>query len=470
VYQRTKMLPRDRISRLWDEEEEGGMLELGTLAGLGMKYGDVPGAGVIWAIGRIHGVWCIVSANEGTLKGGTYFPIGVQKSRLATEMAHRLRLPLVLLIDSGGAFLPLQSEIFPDAQHGGRMFYLTAVQGGEGMPSVAVVCGSCTAGGAYAPTMCDEAAMVQGTGALFLAGPPLIKAALGEEVSAQDLGGAEVHTKVSGVCDYLSTSEEEALAVVRDCIATTPSPLPHTVVPHQEPLYDVTELDGLSCLTSLGKPETLSIIARLTDGSRFREFKAEYGKHLVAGYANIAGSPVVLLASFGPLTRADALKGSQILQISQHRAMPVIFLQNSGAFEAVPDEEALIARGAMAASVACLDTPTISVCTGQLNGDQNLSMCGPGFSSSFSFAWPSSSIRFSSPPSPPAEEGAKPKKGKGMALPPGSAWHSAAHLLVDDVIAPRTTREVLKKCLNICQQQSRLPPFVPKQFPVLRFQ
>jgi len=476
-YARTKLLPRDRISRLWDDPEEG-MLELGRIAGLGMPYGDVPGAGMVWGIGRIHGRQCVVSCNEATFKGGSYYPCGVLKSRLASEMAHRLRLPLVLFIDSGGAFLPLQSEIFPDAQHGGRMFYLSAVQGSQGTASVAVVCGSCTAGGAYAPTMCDEAAIVAGAGSLFLGGPPLVKAALGEVVSQEELGGADLHTRVSGVCDYYSASEAEAIEVVRDAIATTPLPAP-AALGGDPPLYDATDLDALSVQTA-SRARCLAVVARLLDGSRFREVKAPYGGALLGGYGALGGRPVLVLASHGRLGLADGLKGAQLLQTAQHRGLPVLFLQNSGsgeeaeAWSSAERLEAVRGCAAMAANVAGLTTPKITVTLGPLAPEDALALCGPGMAPTVALAWPSGGHSYAMSEGPrlaPEAHYQNPaaRPGKGQSFPPGSAWHSAAHLRVDDIIAPSHTPEVLRRVLDIVSQKERLPPYVSAQFPVLRF-
>lgn len=487
-YIRKKLLPRDRLVGLWDDPQEE-MLEIAGLAGLGMPYGDVPGGGIVAGIGRVHGRWCLACANDGTLKGGTYFPVSVRKQLHASMLADKCGLPLIILVDSGGGFLPLQSELFPDKLDGGRMFYLEAVSGAHGVPSVAVVCGSCTAGGAYGPSMCEEAAILDGVGTLFLGGPPLVKAALGEDVLPEELGGAALHTGVSGVMDYFVGTEEESFAVVRDSISITNIlPAPPPALELEEPLYSATTLDALGGRGGLDRDGMLAVIARLLDGSRYREFKARYGHHLTVGYGRIAGQLVGVVANCGPLSYQDGLKGAHFLQLCQHRDLPVIFLQNSGgpeqrqqSLEAPPEDAAAAVRGrtAMAGSVACLTTPKVAVNVAGLAHDDNFTMCGAGFEPTFTLSWPSGFVQYShnsfqdisdssSDVSKPAPHVPKASSKSLFQFPVGSSWYNAAHGLCDAVIAPRDTRAVVAKCLKISSQKKRLQ-FQPKQFPVYRF-
>jgi len=327
---RGKMLARERIDGLLDEGAP--FLEFSTLAAHGMYKGEAPGAGVVTGIGRVHGRECVIVANDATVKGGTYFPITVKKHLRAQEIALENNLPCIYLVDSGGAFLPLQSEVFPDKEHFGRIFYNQAVMSSRGIPQIASVMGSCTAGGAYVPAMSDEAVIVKGQGTIFLGGPPLVKAATGEEVTSEDLGGADVHTRLSGVADHMAEDDAHALEIVRNIISTLRVPVGSTAVESEEPAYPVNDLYSLVPGDSKTPMNMREVLARLVDGSRFQEFKARYGTTLICGFARMHGHLVGILANDGILFSESSLKGAHFIELCCQRGVPLVFLQNITGF------------------------------------------------------------------------------------------------------------------------------------------
>src|SRR5690606_12547925 len=364
---RGKLLPRDRVDTLLDPGSP--FLELSPLAAHGMYDDEAPGAGIITGVGRISGRECVVVANDATVKGGTYYPMTVKKHLRAQEVALHNRLPCVYLVDSGGAFLPRQDEVFPDREHFGRIFYNQATMSERGIPQIAAVRGSCTAGGAYVPAMSDEAVIVRGQGTIFLGGPPLVKAATGEEVTAEELGGGEVHSRISGVTDHRAADDADALRIVRDIVATLGPgpPRPWEVAPAEPPAYDPRELYGIIPTDTRTPYDVREVIARIVDGSRFLEFKAEYGSTLVTGYAHIHGHPVGIIANNGILFSESALTGAHFIELCDRRGIPLVFLQNiSGFMVGKAYEHGGIAKhGAkMVTAVACARVPKFTVIIG----------------------------------------------------------------------------------------------------------
>jgi 3-methylcrotonyl-CoA carboxylase beta subunit len=391
---RGKLLPRERVRGLLDPGAP--FLELSQLAAFGMYEGEAPSAGIITGIGRIEGREVVVVANDATVKGGTYYPLTVKKHLRAQEIALQNRLPCVYLVDSGGAFLPLQDEVFPDKEHFGRIFYNQANLSARGIPQVAVVMGSCTAGGAYVPAMCDESIIVKGQGTIFLGGPPLVKAATGEVVSAEELGGGEVHSKVSGVTDHLADDDRHALAIAREIIRHTRregmAQWRHEVV---EPAYAAEDLYGIIPADTRKPFDVREIIARIVDGSDFHEFKALYGTTLVTGFAHIHGHPVAILANNGILFSESALKGAHFIQIAAQRGIPLLFLQNiTGFMVGRKYESGGIAKdGAkMVTAVSCAQVPKLTVILGGSFGAGNYGMCGRAFNPRFLWTWPNARI------------------------------------------------------------------------------
>ncbi|NWV07230.1 MCCB carboxylase, partial [Ptilonorhynchus violaceus] len=465
-----KLFVRERLRLLLDDRD---FLELSPLAGLDMPYGDVPAAGVLTGIGRICGAWCVFIASDATVKGGTIYPIGVKKQLRAQEIAMENRLLSVHLVDSGGAFLPLQSELFPDKLHGGRIFYNEAIMSAMGIPQVAVVCGSCVAGGAYVPTMAEESVIIEKIGTLFLAGPPLVKAATGEDVSPQDLGGATLHSQISGCCDHFAPSEEEAYECIRNVVSTLNcAPLAEEDREHDSPLYSSEELLGLAPLDYGCTLPVKLILSRLVDGSRFQEFKANYGTTLVTGFAHVEGHLVGIVASNGELAHDAALKGSHFVQLCGHRGIPILFLQNTAPQPvgpaSIPQAEAhsnrLKAQASMMAAVACAAVPKITVVIGGCFGSDSHAMCGRSFSPNFLFLWPNARVALVDPrhlPTvPQAGDSAWPgeelelKQLKANAFKPvqysalsrleeeSSAFYSSSRLWDDGIILPQDTRKV----------------------------
>ena len=393
---RGKLTARERIERLLDPGT--AFLELSPLAAWGMYGDEAPGAGIVTGIGRVCGREVVIVANDATVKGGTYYPITVKKHLRAQEIAEQNRLPCIYLVDSGGAFLPLQAEVFPDRDHFGRIFYNQARMSAQGIPQIAVVMGPCTAGGAYVPAMSDEAIIVQGTGNIFIGGPPLVKAATGEEVSAEELGGAYVHTYISGVADHYAQSDEEALAICRSVVANlgqAQKHIPWPVTPPEPPLYDPEEIYGIVPRDLRQSFNVREVIARLVDGSRFQEFKANYGTTLVCGFARIMGYPVGIVANNGILFSESSVKGAHFIELCAQRKIPLIFLQNITGFMVGKryEHEGIAKHGAkMVTAVACAQVPKFTVIIGGSFGAGNYAMCGRAYSPRLLWMWPNAQI------------------------------------------------------------------------------
>ncbi|MEJ1087590.1 carboxyl transferase domain-containing protein [Microbacterium sp. Mu-80] len=391
---RGKMLPRDRIARLLDENSP--FIEVAPLAAHGLYDDQAPAAGVIAGIGLVHGRHVMVVCNDPTVKGGTYYPLTVKKHLRAQEIALENRLPCLYLVDSGGAFLPKQDEVFPDRDHFGRIFFNQARMSAEGIPQLAAVLGSCTAGGAYVPAMSDETVIVRGQGTIFLGGPPLVKAAIGEVVTAEELGGGELHARRSGVVDHLAEDDEHALEILRDIVATLPAPAEPawSVVPSAEPsksgsMYDVVPVDVNAAY------DVHEVIGRLVDADSFHEFKREYGATLVTGFAVLHGHPIGIVANNGVLFSESALKGAHFIELCDQRGIPLLFLQNITGFMVGTDAEAggIAKDGAkMVTAVATTRVPKLTVIIGGSFGAGNYSMCGRAYSPRFLWSWPASRI------------------------------------------------------------------------------
>jgi len=392
---RGKMLPRDRVDALLDPGSR--FLELSPLAAHGMYGGEAPAAGIITGIGRVCGRLCVIVANDATVKGGTYYPMTVKKHLRAQEVALQNHLPCIYLVDSGGAFLPMQDEVFPDRDHFGRIFYNQATMSARGIPQIAAVLGSCTAGGAYVPAMSDEAVIVRGQGTIFLGGPPLVKAATGEVVSAEELGGGEVHSRISGVTDHLAEDDAHALRIVRDIVATLPPPpAPQwRIEAPEDPPYDPRELYGIVPPDPRTPYDVREVIKRIVDGGRMTEFKAEYGPTLVTAFARIHGHPVGIVANNGILFSESALKGAHFIELCDRRVIPLVFLQNiSGFMVGKAYEHGGIAKhGAkMVTAVACARVPKFTVIIGGSFGAGNYAMAGRAYSPRFLWMWPNARI------------------------------------------------------------------------------
>ncbi|PKO28201.1 MAG: methylcrotonoyl-CoA carboxylase [Betaproteobacteria bacterium HGW-Betaproteobacteria-5] len=392
---RGKLLPRDRVNHLLDPG--AGFLEIGQMAAYGMYGNDAPSAGVIAGIGRINGLECMIIANDATVKGGTYYPMTVKKHLRAQEIAEQNYLPCVYLVDSGGAFLPKQDEVFPDRDHFGRIFYNQANMSAKGIPQIAVVMGSCTAGGAYVPAMSDETVIVRNQGTIFLGGPPLVKAATGEIVSSEDLGGGDVHTRISGVADHLAENDQHALQIARRIVSRLNriKPVSMALGSGELPLYDPEEIYGILPSDTRKPYDVREIIARVVDGSRFDEFKARYGTTLVCGFAQLHGYPVGIVANNGILFGESALKGAHFIELCTQRGIPLLFLQNiTGFMVGKKYEQGGIAKdGAkLVTAVATAQVPKITVLIGGSFGAGNYGMCGRAYSPRFLWMWPNSRI------------------------------------------------------------------------------
>ena len=392
---RGKLLPRDRVQMLLDPGTP--FLEIAPLAAHGMYNGDAPCAGVIAGIGRVSGVDCLIVCNDATVKGGTYYPMTVKKHLRAQEVARENRLPCIYLVDSGGANLPNQDEVFPDREHFGRIFYNQAQMSAQGIPQVAVVMGSCTAGGAYVPAMSDETIIVKNQGTIFLGGPPLVKAATGEVVSAEDLGGGDVHTRLSGVADHLAENDHHALALARSVVANLNWRKPDQLklLPPRPPRADPAELHGVIPVDARKPFDVREIIARIVDGSEFDEFKARYGTTLVCGFAHIEGMPVGLIANNGVLFGESAMKGAHFIELCCQRKVPLVFLQNITGFMVGRKHEAegIAKHGAkMVTAVATATVPKFTVIIGGSFGAGNYGMCGRAYSPRFLWMWPNARI------------------------------------------------------------------------------
>ena len=392
---RGKLLPRERVLRLLDPGAP--FLELSPLAANGMYDDAIHGAGLITGIGRVEGRECVIVCNDSTIKGGTYYPMTVKKHLRAQEIARDNRVPCIYLVDSGGANLPHQTEVFPDREHFGRIFFNQATLSSAGIAQIAVVMGSCTAGGAYVPAMSDETIIVKGQGTIFLAGPPLVKAATGEVVSAEDLGGADVHARKSGVADHLAADDNHALAIARRIVANlnTKKTVDIPLIAPREPKYDMAELDGIVPSDLRKQYDVREVIARLVDASEFDEFKALYGTTLVAGFAHLSGMPVGILANNGILFSESALKAAHFIELCCQRRIPLLFLQNISGFMVGRDYEAggIAKDGAkMVMAVACAQVPKVTLIVGGSFGAGNYGMCGRAYNPRFLFTWPNARI------------------------------------------------------------------------------
>ncbi len=392
---RGKLLPRERVMALIDAGAP--FLELSALAANGMYEDAIHGAGLITGIGRIEGRECVIVANDSTIKGGTYYPMTVKKHLRAQEIARENRLPCLYLVDSGGANLPHQTQVFPDREHFGRIFYNQATLSSEGIPQIAVVMGSCTAGGAYVPAMSDETVIVRHQGTIFLGGPPLVKAATGEVVSAEDLGGADVHARQSGVADHYAMDDHHALAIARRIVVNlnTKKSIDIPLAPPREPAHDPSELDGVVPVDLKKQYDVREVIARLVDGSEFDEFKALYATTLVTGFAHIHGIPVAILGNNGILFSESALKGAHFIELACQRRIPLLFLQNISGFMVGRQYEAggIAKDGAkMVTAVACAQVPKITLIVGGSYGAGNYGMCGRAYGPRFLFMWPNARI------------------------------------------------------------------------------
>jgi 3-methylcrotonyl-CoA carboxylase beta subunit len=485
--ERGKLLPRQRVERLLDIGSP--FLEIGQLAGYGLYDGEAPGAGLICGVARVSGREAMVLANDATVKGGAYFPVTVKKHLRAQEIALQNRLPCIYLVDSGGANLPHQAEVFPDRDHFGRIFYNQARMSGEGIAQVACVMGSCTAGGAYVPAMSDETVIVRGQGTIFLGGPPLVKAATGEVISAEELGGADTHARKSGVVDHVAADDGHALEIVRAIVGHLGSrPAPSLIPADPEPpAYDPTELYGIIPPDVRAPYEVREVIARLVDGSHFDEFKQLYGATLVCGFARIWGYPVAILANNGVLFSESALKGAHFIELACQRGIPLVFLQNISGFMVGGRYEAggIAKDGAkMVTAVASAEVPKFTVLIGGSFGAGNYGMCGRAYSPRFLFSWPNSRISVMGGEQaasvlatirrdgmeargetwPAADEEAFKAPIRAGYEAEGDPYFATARLWDDGIIDPAQTRDVLGLAISA----SLNAPIPPTRFGVFR--
>jgi 3-methylcrotonyl-CoA carboxylase beta subunit len=470
---RGKLLPRDRVDALVDPGSP--FLELSPLAAHGLYDGDAPAAGIVTGVGRVAGREVVVVANDATVKGGTYYPMTVRKHLRAQEVALHNRLPCVYLVDSGGAFLPRQDEVFPDRDHFGRIFYNQATMSALGIPQIAAVLGSCTAGGAYVPAMSDETVIVRNQGTIFLGGPPLVKAATGEIVTAEELGGGDLHARTSGVTDHLAADDADALQIVRSIVATlAPRPSrPWDLAPSEEPAVDPAQLYGVVPADPRTPYDVREVIARLVDGSRFHEFKALYGTTLVTGFARVHGHPVGIVANNGILFSESALKGAHFIELCDRRRVPLVFLQNISGFMVGREYEAggIAKDGAkMVTAVSCAAVPKLTVIVGGSFGAGNYGMCGRAFSPRFLWMWPNARISVMGGEQAATvlatirrdqvegaggewtaeEEEAFKQPIRDQYEHQGHPYYSTARLWDDGVIDPADTRMVLGLALSAC--------------------
>ncbi|GAY54898.1 hypothetical protein CUMW_160330 [Citrus unshiu] len=474
---RNKLLPRERIDRLTDPGSS--FLELSQLAGHELYEETLQSGGIITGIGPVHGRLCMFVANDPTVKGGTYFPITIKKHLRAQEIAAQCKLPCIYLVDSGGAYLPKQAEVFPDKENFGRIFYNQAIMSAEGIPQIALVLGSCTAGGAYIPAMADESVMVKGNGTIFLAGPPLVKAATGEEISAEDLGGAAVHCKTSGVSDYFAQDELHGLSLGRNIIKNLHmagrqgeiNGFQNINPEYKEPLYDVKELYSIAPADLKQSFDIRSVIARIVDGSEFDEFKKLYGTTLVTGFAKIFGQPVGIIGNNGILFHESALKGAHFIELCTQRKIPLVFLQNITGFMVGSRSEAngIAKAGAkMVMAVSCAKVPKVTIIVGGSFGAGNYAMCGRAYSPNFMFLWPNARISVMGGAQAAGvlsqvEKDKKKKQGiewtkqeeemfKAKVVEAyekeGNAYYSTARLWDDGIIDPADTRKVIGFCIS----------------------
>jgi 3-methylcrotonyl-CoA carboxylase beta subunit len=467
---RGKLLPRDRVERLLDPGSP--FLELSQLAANGMYDDEAPGAGIITGVGRVSGRQCMIVCNDATVKGGTYYPLTVKKHLRAQEIAAENRLPCIYLVDSGGAFLPMQAEIFPDRDHFGRSFYNQAQMSAQGIPQIACVMGSCTAGGAYVPAMCDETVIVREQGTIFLAGPPLVQAATGEVISAEELGGGDLHARRSGVVDHLADNDEHALTILRDIVshlgANTGAAADVLRREPRPPKYDAQELYGLIPEDVRAPYEVREVIARLVDGSEFHEFKALYGSTLVCGFAHVHGMPVAILANNGVLFSESAQKGAHFIELACQRRIPLLFLQNISGFMVGGKYEAegIAKHGAkLVTAVTTATVPKLTVVIGGSFGAGNYGMAGRAYSPRFLFMWPNARISVMG-----GEQAASvlatvhrdagkwtAEEAEAFKAPirakyeeEGSPYYATARLWDDGIIDPVQTRDVIGLSLAAC--------------------
>ena len=472
--ERGRLLPRERVERLLDQGSP--FLEVGALAAHGMYDDASPGAGIITGIGLVHGRQVMVVCNDSTVKGGTYFPMTVKKHLRAQQIAEENRLPCLYLVDSGGAFLPLQDEVFPDQDHFGRIFYNQSAMSAQGIPQIAAVLGSCTAGGAYVPAMSDESVIVRNQGTIFLGGPPLVKAATGEVVTGEELGGAKVHTSKSGVADHIAEDDDHALQIIRDIVSTLPPPTAPawekaTTAP--PPRLAPDELDGIIPQDVNQPYDVHEVIGRIVDDGAFHEFKRDYGTTLVTGFAHIDGHPVGIVANNGILFSESSLKGAHFIELCDQRGVPLLFLQNISGFMVGRDYEAggIAKNGAkMVTAVATTRVPKITVIIGGSFGAGNYSMCGRAYSPRFLFMWPNARISVMGGEQAagvlatvkrdqleaagedwPAEEEQQFKAPiRAKYEDQGQPYYSTARLWDDGIIDPTDTRRVLAMALETC--------------------
>lgn len=470
-HQRGKLTARERIAKLLDPGRP--WLELSPLAASGMYDDHIAAAGLITGIGYVSGWPCVIAANDATVKGGTYFPMTIKKHLRAQEIALENRLPAIYLVDSGGVFLPMQADVFADKEHFGRIFYNQARMSALGIPQIAVVMGMCTAGGAYVPAMCDENVIVKGTGTIYLAGPPLVKAATGEEVTAEDLGGADLHTRLSGVSDHLAENDDEALEICRSIIETLPRrPIFRRPATVEEPRYPAGELYGLIPNNPRQTFDSREVIVRLVDGSRFHEFKARYGRTLICGFARWMGHQVGIVANNGVLFSEAALKGAHFVQLCAQRRLPLVFLQNITGFMVGKEYETrgIIKDGAkMVQAVATADVPKFTIVIGASHGAGNYAMCGRAYAPRFLFLWPNARTSVMGAQQAAQvlltvkqQQRARDKatlsqdeqrkiadSTKAQYEREGSPYFSTARLWDDGIIDPMETRKVLGLCLDV---------------------
>jgi 3-methylcrotonyl-CoA carboxylase beta subunit len=486
--EKKKLTARERIEKLIDPGTP--FLEFSSLAAWEMYDNEAPGAGVVTGMGRVQGKETIIVANDATVKGGTYYPMTVKKHLRAQEIAQENGLPCIYLVDSGGAFLPLQSEVFPDREHFGRIFYNQARMSAEGISQIAVVMGSCTAGGAYVPAMSDEAIIVKGNGTIFLGGPPLVKAATGEEVDAESLGGADVHSKISGVTDHLAQDDDHALEIARNIMAFVPTRAKQHLetVPVEEPLYSAEELYGVIPKDAKVPFDVREVISRIVDGSRLQEFKKEYGATLVTGFAHIYGYPVGIIANNGILFSESAVKGAHFIELCTQRNIPLIFLQNITGFMVGKkyENEGIAKNGAkLVTAVSSTHVPKFTVIIGGSYGAGNYGMCGRAFQPRQLWMWPNARISVMGGEQAAGvlatvkvEQLAREKKSMTAAEitefkkptlekydKESSAYFSSARIWDDGIIDPKDTRKVL--ALGIAASLNK-PWGQPKPFGVFR--
>lgn len=486
--EQNKLFVRERIDRLLDPGSP--FLELSPLAAWELYHGDAPAAGIITGIGSVAGRECMIVANDATVKGGTYYPMTVKKHLRAQQIALENLLPCLYLVDSGGAFLPLQDEVFPDVDDFGRIFYNQAIMSAAGIPQIAAVMGSCTAGGAYVPAMSDETVIVKGTGTIFLGGPPLVKAATGVEVTAEELGGADVHTRISGVADHFAVDDPHALEIVRSIVASlnTHKRVDLDIQAPEEPLYYPSELYGVIPASFKVAYDVREVIARLVDGSRFREFKARYGPTLVCGFAHLYGYPIGIVANNGVLFSESALKGTHFIELCAARYVPLLFLQNITGFMVGQEYEAggIAKDGAkMVHAVANAAVPKLTVIIGGSFGAGNYGMCGRAYSPRFLWMWPNARISVMGGDQAAnvlltVKQDQLARRGQPLLTEEeqetfkqpildkyeheGNPYHSTARLWDDGILDPAETRQVLALALSACLNA----PVEPTQFGVFR--